>query len=357
MIELPSRYAKVVQTLSGGGMSETYVCEDANLSRLVVIKTLQPGIEKHRLMDELTALSEIRSKYVVQVQDVVYNGDDIVGFVEEYIDGPSLEPLAAGTPPEAAMRRMYSIAAGIAHVHAHGRVHRDIKPENMKFDSSGVLKIFDFGLAKMSSEAKTKQLYFTPYYSAPEVFLADDKGHHNFTEAVDVFAFGVTAFWMLNGGKLSAPIAKVPPLLPHPEASFDVLAAQFPPEVVSLFNSCLAANPAERPTAEEAQALLGKHLLRGKHRMLLTNGGTGHFVDIKNPNVTLTAQSDSVTINYDGLDFVVTATAGHVRHNNKTVSVGYRLEGTSVIVLGDPYGDRRLRTSITADIANPEVMN
>ncbi|PTE08710.1 hypothetical protein C9427_19805 [Mesorhizobium helmanticense] len=65
MIVLPARYSTVIKTLSGGGMSETALCFDGNLQRKVVVKSLKPGIEKHRLMDELSALADIRSKYVV----------------------------------------------------------------------------------------------------------------------------------------------------------------------------------------------------------------------------------------------------------------------------------------------------
>ncbi|MER9841758.1 protein kinase [Mesorhizobium australicum] len=202
MIKLPSRYATVLQTLSGGGMSDTLVCLDANLQRKVVVKSLKAGIEKHRLMDELSALADIRSKYVVQVLDVLRDGTDIVGFVEEFIEGSDLKPLEASSDEVRCLGRLYSIISGIRDIHGAGRVHRDIKPDNMKLDMAGVLKVFDFGLAKLQNNAKTKQLYFTQFYTAPEVFKADKDGNHNFTTAVDVYAFGATALWLLNGGNL-----------------------------------------------------------------------------------------------------------------------------------------------------------
>ena len=356
MMQLPTRYSKVKKTLPGGGMSDTLVCFDSNLERDVVVKTLKSGIEKHRLIDELAALADIRSKYVVQVLDVIYDGTEIVGFVEEYIDGEGLKPVEVGTSGPAALRYLYSVAAGIADIHEHGRVHRDIKPDNMKVDGSGVLKIFDFGLAKLSTDAKTKELFYTPSYTPPEVFKPDDTGHHVFTPAVDVFAFGVTALWLLNGGKLFSELSHIPPTLPANLDAFSGTAVSVPVEIAALLNACLNPDPALRPSASSLRTTIGKQLLFDKHRMLLTYRGTANFVDATSRDVTISSGNDAVTISYNGLDFVVTKVAGHVRHNNRQVSVSYVLHGASVIVLGHP-GAGAARTSITADISHPEVMN
>src|SRR5436190_1688636 len=193
-------------------MSDTLLCEDKHLQRKVVVKKLKPGIDKHRLLDELSALASIRSKYVVLVFDVIYDGKDIVGLVEEYIEGPDLKPLASPVTLDAAIPALYPMFAGIAEIHGHNRLHRDLKPENMKYDGTGTLKIFDFGLAKLATNAKTKNLYFSPGYAAPEIFSQDSSGHHNFTTGVDVFALGSVSFWLLNNGKLPMKILKVPPI-------------------------------------------------------------------------------------------------------------------------------------------------
>ncbi len=353
-MQLPARYSKVVKVLSGGGMSDTQVCFDDNLKRDVVIKTLKPGIEKHRLMDELSALADIRSPHVVQVLDVIRENNEIVGFVEEYIEGKDLAPFSASVGEAEALRSLYSIASGISDIHENGRVHRDIKPDNMKLDKSGVLKIFDFGLAKLSTNAKTKQLYFTQGYTAPEVFTPDKNGHHNFTEAVDVFAFGATALWLLNGGNLVSDLQPIPPCVPALPVTFNAVPVKLSAGINSLLNRCLCLSATDRPSAADLKKSLGKQLLFNKHRMLLTVGSANYFVDASNPQVKLNSGNDVVEIAYDGLNFVVKQVTGHVRHNNKQVIVGYVLQGASVIVLGDPQ--KRGRTSITADISHPEVL-
>src|SRR6185312_10815437 len=104
-----------------------------------------------RLLDELAALSAIRSKHVVQVYDVVRAADgSIKAVVEEYLSGDDIEGKPAPKDTRTTLDLLYPIAAGIADIHAHGRVHRDIKPGNMKRDADGCLKIFDFGLAKLN---------------------------------------------------------------------------------------------------------------------------------------------------------------------------------------------------------------
>lgn len=150
MIALPTRYA-LKAALTGGGMSDTLHCRDTVLKRDVVIKALKPGIAPHRLLDELAALSAIRSRFVVEIYDVIRDSNgDVIAVIEEFLGGPSLAACAAGYVATDALRALYPVAAGIAQVHAHGRVHRDIKPENMKFDDEGQLNIFDFGLAKLA---------------------------------------------------------------------------------------------------------------------------------------------------------------------------------------------------------------
>lgn len=351
MIALPSRYT-LKSVVPGGAMSDTLLCCDQHLGRDVIIKSLKPGVEPYRLMDELTALAAIRSKHVVQVFDVVRAPDgSVIGFVEEYIDGGPVVFAPPGISPVDAMRLIYPIAVGVAEVHSHGRVHRDLKPDNMRYDSGGTLKIFDFGLAKIDGAIGTSSLWFTAGYSAPEIFQKDSTGKHNFTKAVDVFAFGATACWLLNGGALPGGLMSVPPTLPC--FDFASLTVSLPAPVTSLLNLCLAANSGLRPSMDEVCRVLSKTLLAGSHRMLLTYGSTEYRLDASNTQASLSANGGSVQIKYDGMDFLVTAVSGPVLINNLPVKPGYVMSGSTVIVLGAQGGQR---TSVTADISHPEVI-
>lgn len=352
MISLPARY-KPVKELAGGGMSETWQCIDTNLQRNVVVKSIKPGIAKAKLLDELGALSAIRSKHVVQVLDVIRDQHgEIFAFVEEFIDGTSLtaDPVA---DPAKAMRMIYPIACGVADIHAHKRVHRDLKPDNMKVDGEGTLKVLDFGLAKPETSDGTSVLFYTPGFAAPEAFQKNAKGAHEYSYPIDVFAFGATALWLLNEGKLPPEFFTLPSTVPAGCFDFGKLPCGLAAPVSAILNATLAANPSERPTMREVRDMLMRHLLQDRHRMLLTLGGKDYWIDASKRSSTLEFAGSSITIHYDGLDFKATAVNGFIQINNKQAVIGTILTGAAVIVLNGTNGTR---ASITADVSHPEVM-
>lgn len=357
MIDLPARYAKVINVLHGGGMSNTLLCEDSNLNRSVVVKSLKQGIEPHRLLDELTALSAIRSRYVVQVFDVIRSSaSEVVGFVEEFLPGAALNPCTAGCSTDVTLKALYPIAAGVAEIHAHGRVHRDLKPDNMKFDAMGQLKIFDFGLAKLNSSPGTKALYFTSGYTAPEAFVKSPTGTHTFSPALDVYAFACVAMWIMNEGKLLPGFEDVPPTLPTSGVNFSTLNAGIAPAVAALLSEALAKNPAARPTMIQIRDLIGAEILRDKHRLILTFNDKEYFVDSIKKTAQLGSNGNSIAIAYDGTSFNITAIAGVVMINNAPARIGQNLTGSCVIVLGvEDKANGLRRASITCDVSHPEV--
>jgi eukaryotic-like serine/threonine-protein kinase len=356
MIDLPDRY-KLIAEIIGGGMSHTLHCHDNNLKRDVVIKALRAGIAPHRLLDELAALSAIRSRYVVEIYDVVRdNNGNVIAVIEEYLAGAPLSACSAEYTITDVLKVLYPIAAGIADIHAHGRVHRDIKPDNMKFDGEGQLNIFDFGLAKLAESPGTTALYYSLGYTAPEAFQPNASGLHTFTPAIDVYAFGCVALWMLNNGSLPASLMTLPPTLPIANFSFSALAPAVPTAITEFLNRSLDKDPMVRPSMEDIKWAIAAELLRGKHRLLLTFDGKDRVVDQSNPDVKLTASGASISINYDGLFFSISAITGQVLINNAPLIVGTRLIGSSVFVMGTKNTlIGQYATSVTADVSHPEV--
>lgn len=145
---LPKRYCQT-GSVAKGGFGDVLFCEDIHLQRKVAIKFLQDPADIRRLLDELRALLLMRSKHVVQVLDIIPSSTGVVGIVEEFIDGDDLwnSPLPR-TSPDQYLKTLWQIAHGIADIHSADVIHRDIKPNNMKFDAEGIVKIFDFGLAR-----------------------------------------------------------------------------------------------------------------------------------------------------------------------------------------------------------------
>jgi serine/threonine protein kinase len=336
-------------------MSETEVYRDKHLDRLVIVKALAPGTDTGRLLDELSALQEIRSKHVVQIYDVVRDRDgNIEAIIEEYLPGKDLEAVDIPTTANEFIRLIYPIAEGIADIHAHNRVHRDIKPSNMKYDAESILKLFDFGLSRIDGlDAETLNFIGTRGYMAPELFTKTAGGRVRFTTAIDVFAFGSTALRLATGA-LPRDLMRVPPRLPCAETDFKNLTFKLTDEVADILNKCLDVNPSSRPTMRAVADLLATHLLRGRHRALVILGGATHFISSENRVAVISASGASLRIRYDGFRFRVSEISGYVAINNQPISDGYEIRGSCVIVLGSPSVERQ-RTSVPMDIAHPEV--
>ena len=89
------------------------------------------------------------------------------------------------------------------------QVHRDIKPSNIKFDGEGILKILDFGLvSQLPTDDETIDARGTRNYLAPELY---DPPPIKVTPAIDVYAFGVTAWYLLGAGVLPKSLRQIPP--------------------------------------------------------------------------------------------------------------------------------------------------
>ncbi|WP_374275065.1 serine/threonine-protein kinase [Brevundimonas sp.] len=337
--------------LPGGGMSETMLCHDSNLQRDVVFKTLKAGTSQKRILDELAALSAIRSDHVVQVLDVIRDSSGtIVGFIEEYVSGDDLSHANLNTF-EDALPILLAISSGIADIHSHGRLHRDLKPDNMKIDVNGTLKIFDFGLSKSSGSGGTTNFYYSPGFTPPEAFKKNTVGLHEYSESVDVYAFGAIALWMLNNGKLPSCMEDLPAVAPDPPVDFTAISLSCPVTVSNILSKCLHPVPGERPAIHEVSRLLARELKKGTHRLTLTTDTEIHVIDAARHRIPIRFEGALVEISYDGYDFFVSNVAGDVSINNMRVQSGWLITGSVVIVLA---GNGK-RAFVTADASHPEI--
>jgi serine/threonine-protein kinase len=336
-------------------MSRIYVCEDSLLKRKVVIKYIDNPSEERRLLDEIAALQNVRSKHVVQVYDF-FHDPTIPGYgiVLEYVDGPSPGEIDSEAQSlESFAYILYQIATGLSDLHAQGIIHRDIKPDNIKIDESGLVKIFDFGLARFSGVNNETQGFAGTFgYAAPEL-LTDER--NDFTEAIDVYSFAVLA-WYLSGEELPANLS---PIRRGDVPSFFTLLLGIPAKICKLLDAALSIDPSDRPTIREIQLVLEEFLLIGRHKGLLVAPDKVITIDKSRPFVRIRLGSASngehwsIAINYSGISFDVAETVGDVRVNNRPILVGEQMPKSCVITLG-AGGDRR--AFATFDISNPEVV-
>lgn len=354
-MELPARYESLGAPLPGGGMSQALRCRDRNLDREVIVKALKSGINPKRIIEEARALSQIRSKHVVQIFDVIRDDTNtIVGIVEEYLDGPNFVSAAKNETLESVLITLFQISSGIEQIHHSGVVHRDLKPDNMKYSSSGHIKLFDFGLAKGVGQGGTTSLYYTPGFTCPEYFQKQN-GVHDFSFEGDVFAFGAIAVWYLNSGSTPQQLKELPPILPL-NSPFSGSPVQLPPVVDNLLTLSLEKDPKSRPTIALVRSAIESEILRNRHRLLLTTPNQIFEVHALKRQNKISWKECSVLIRYDGLKFIVVNVEGTVLVNNRPLVPGFEMQGAAVIVMVGSSGRPSDRISLTADVSHPEVI-
>lgn len=147
---------EVVDRLGAGGMGEVWRARDTRLGRTVALKVLRQGADPEmlrRLDREASAASALSHPNIVQIYDVgeaaERDGEHFV--VMEYVEGETLRRrLARGPLPVPEVLDLGAqLADGLARAHRAGILHRDLKPENLVVTPEGLLKILDFGLAKV----------------------------------------------------------------------------------------------------------------------------------------------------------------------------------------------------------------
>jgi len=339
---------------NSGGFGHVVICNDTHLERKVAIKTIKDLNEIKRVRDEISALLMLRSKHVVQLYDIIKNDDDKIFIVEEYIDGPDLFEYKDEIKNTGGLTAiLWQISSGIADIHKFGVVHRDIKPNNIKIDGEGIVKIFDFGLSRTVENSATVGFVGTPAFAAPELLF--DKRVVSFTNAVDVFAFGVTALCLSGVEELPAELKTIKKKLttnPFNSSPFKMSKG-----MKNILFQCLSDKPDERPTMQEISCYLKKKILQGTHKANVVFNGSGNFLDINTPDVSLSySDIGSLKIHYDGFDFILDNVIGEVSVNNRAASTGDILPGSCVIIIGGTHRHNNQRAFITFDISHPEVV-
>jgi serine/threonine-protein kinase len=259
---LGGRY-KLLNELGSGGMAVVWRAQDEVLGRPVAVKLLAGRYagdphSRARIRDEARAAANLSHPNIAQVYDFgesQESGSLLPYVVMELINGPTLaQRVSLGPlPPRTVFRICGEVAAALAAAHADGLVHRDIKPANVMVTPAGA-KVVDFGIAAAAGPVKPdEELLGTPAYLAPERLTGDAV-----QPASDVYALGVLLYRLLANQSpwsvdsttqmLDAHVYIEPDPLPH--------LPGVPPAVTDLVHRCLRKEPAERPTAAEASAVL-----------------------------------------------------------------------------------------------------
>ncbi|AGC45213.1 serine/threonine protein kinase [Myxococcus stipitatus DSM 14675] len=197
---------RILEQLGSGGMSVVYKGLDTALDREVAVKVLHPHLagkdeSRRRLAREARAVAKLHHPNILEVFDFSAADAQDAFIVTEYIRGRTLKTvLDEGPldPPELAAMIIHELAAALAHAHEAGVIHRDLKPENVMVREDGVLKLMDFGIARLLDIEErmtvTGTLVGSPAHMSPEIIEGLEAG-----PAADVFSVGIMFYAAMTG--------------------------------------------------------------------------------------------------------------------------------------------------------------
>ncbi len=277
---LNKRY-RIISQIGTGGMSFVYKAFDAETSGTVAVKVLKPELAEDeqllkRFRQEATAASCLSHKNIVKLIDVGCD-DNTQYIVLDYIEGTTLKKYIEDKKqldPKEAARIALQVAEGLSHAHSHGIIHRDIKPQNIIIQEDGNIKITDFGIARIVSDATrtTKvggDVVGTVYYSSPEQV----KGV-NVDATTDIYSLGVVLYEMVTGkvpfdGETAVAIA-MQHVSKEPEAAWKY-NDQVPEALENIIHNAMAKSKDARYRSIDVMINDLKAFLDGKYTAPLLN--------------------------------------------------------------------------------------
>lgn len=280
---------RILSLLGNGGMGEVWLAEDSHLNRKVAVKILPAEFtadagRMRRFAQEARSASSLNHPNIVTIHEIGEDGKTRY-IVTEYIEGETLRQRLIDAPGNRisateAIDLTAQMAAALSAAHEAGLVHRDMKPENAMVRRDGIVKVLDFGLAKLievppsvtGSQSSMLGRYSTeagavlgtPRYMSPEQARGEKVDARS-----DIFSLGVMLYEMIAGrppfvgatmGELIAAILRDSPL------SLTAAAPETPPELERIVDRTLSKDRAER--YKSARDLLSD-LNQLKERLLL----------------------------------------------------------------------------------------
>ena len=248
---------EIQRTLGAGGMGVVYRARDRELGEDVAIKMMHPELlhadetAVARLKAETRLARRISHRNVVRTHD--FGECDGTCYVTmEFVEGLTVRQLLetrGRLGVSAALAIGAQLADALEVAHGQGVVHRDIKPQNLLLDAAGVLKVMDFGIARLVEHTtvltQAGMVVGTPAYMSPEQLLSEDVDGRS-----DLYAAGVVLYECLTGRlpfDSPSPISLIAKVLhdePVPPAQ---LNPEIPAPVSDLIVQLLAKQPGDRP--------------------------------------------------------------------------------------------------------------
>jgi eukaryotic-like serine/threonine-protein kinase len=252
---------QITEKLGEGGMGVVYKARDTHLDRFAALKVLPPEKvadpdRKRRFIQEAKAASALNHPNIITIHDIDQaEGIDFIAM--EYVAGKTLDEMIPrkGMRLSLALKYAVQIADALARAHGAGIIHRDLKPSNVMVDDHGLVKVLDFGLAKLTEtsgpEAETAatrtgagMILGTAAYMSPE----QAEAKHIDTRS-DIFSFGSMLYEMLTGQRAfrgDTRASTIASILREDPKPISQVAEGMPRDAEKIVRRCLRKDPEHR---------------------------------------------------------------------------------------------------------------
>jgi serine/threonine protein kinase/WD40 repeat protein len=256
---------EVLSHLGEGGMGVVYKGRDTHLDRFVAMKVLPPDLvadrdRKRRFVQEAKAASALNHPNIITIHDIASeNGRDFI--IMEYLDGKTLDQLIPrrGMKLAEALKIAIQIADALTRAHGEGIIHRDLKPGNIMVSEAGLVKVLDFGLAKLTErpdvgeadstgtvQLNTEEgmILGTASYMSPEQATGKPVDARS-----DIFSFGSVLYEMVTGQRAfqgDSKMSTLAAILSQEPKSAKELARTLPYDLEKIVKRCLRKEASRR---------------------------------------------------------------------------------------------------------------
>jgi len=250
MIGKTISHYKILEKLGGGGMGIVYKAQDTKLDRTVALKFLPPHLHlddeaEKRFISEAKAASAFDHNNICTIYEIDKTDEDQLFIAMACYEGETLKKKLEKGPVnvDEAIDIAAQVTEGLKRAHQKGIIHRDIKPANIFITNDGLVKILDFGLAKVSTQTQMTTMGTTMgtiAYMSPEQTKGEEVDHRT-----DIWSLGVVLYEMLTGElpfKGDYEQAIIYSIL-NEEIN---LSGNLPQEISNIFKKVLVKNPDER---------------------------------------------------------------------------------------------------------------
>ena len=304
---------KILSQLGKGGMGVVYLAEDTKLDRKIAVKFLSQAFihdpdKLNRFRREAKAVSALNHPNILTVYEIGKFGKSHY-IATEFIDGKVINKHISteNLPIESVLAIAIQIVSALQTAHDAGITHRDIKPENVMIRKDGIVKVLDFGLAKLTENQSNELnsntanvvksitnsglIMGTPNYMSPE----QARGI-NISYQTDIFSFGIVFYEMLTGNlpfNGDSAMDTIDAILHKEPVSLIELMPKVPRDIEYIVNKTLRKNVSER--YQNTKDLL-TDLRRVKQRLDYEEAGRNFSADKSNADVEETQIFDSTDL-------------------------------------------------------------